>query len=129
MALRRGSDWGFTLVEVLVAFAILAFSTAALFPIFSDSIRASQTSEEYAVAVALAQARMAEYDVADEPGQIAVEGEYESKYRWRLETEPLATAEPAQETGLVPTEVSVTVEWGRSGSRSFTLSTVRLVRP
>ncbi len=127
MTCHTGTSRGFTLVEVLVAFTILAFSLAALFPVFSDSMRATRVSGEYAVAIAFARSRIAEYDATGEAG--VEEGEYADAYYWRLETKRLPEPNPAPKIDLVPVEVKVTVEWGAADRRSVTLNTVRLVRP
>lgn len=127
MTCHTGNSRGFTLVEVLVAFTILAFSLAALLPVFSDSMRATRVSGEYAVATAFAQSRIAEYDATGEEG--VEEGLYADAYHWRLETKRLSETGSAPRIDLIPLEVSVTVEWGAFNQRSVTLATVRLAKP
>ena len=64
MTRKKGRDRGFTLIEVLVAFAILAFTLAAAYGVFADASRAVASGERYGVALALAESRLAEVDAA-----------------------------------------------------------------
>lgn len=123
MTARRGRTRGFTLVEVLVAFTILAFTLAAAYGVFSDASRAVATGERYGTALALAESRLAAVDAArpDEPWDDA--GDFGDIYRWRVDTRilPDGAAGPA---GLEPVVVSVTVTWPSGGP--VTLETIRL---
>lgn len=123
MTARGARDRGFTLVEVLVAFAILAFSLAAAYGVFSDASRSVAAGERYGLALALAEHRLAVVDAAplDETWDGA--GIYENIYRWEVETraQPDSVADSVR---LVPVVVSVTVSW--DGGGPVTLETIRL---
>ena len=123
MPVRAGQDRGFTLIEVLVAFVILAFTLAAAYGVFADASRAVASGERYGVALALAESRLAEVDAAaaDEPWD--GEGEFDETYRWRVETRVLPDG-PAENVPLEPVVVTVTVSWASGGP--FTLETIRL---
>ena len=128
MLFRRKSRRGFTLIEVLVAFVILAFSLGALFSVFSDSLRSVRRSGEYAQATAIAQAHLARIEAAGPTGADIEEGEDEAGYRWRVEiVEARELAVETGKTGVVPVEVSVTVSWGVTNARSVTLTTLRAI--
>lgn len=120
---------GFTLIEVLVAFVILAFSMGALMNLFSGSMRSVTQGEEYAQATDIARAQLARLD-ADGFTEIADEtGETEDGYLWRMEVAPMMLSEPQPENAPYgPVTVTVTVSWGGMQNRSVALTTVRLVR-
>ena len=129
MSARSGTSRGFTLIEVLVAFLILAFSLGALLSLFSGSLRSVRLGEDYAHATALARAQLARIDADGIAGQGIDAGETEDGYRWQMEFKPLP--EPAARFGGGEFEalaVTVTVSWGALDNRSLLLSTVRLAR-
>ena len=120
---------GFTLIEVLVAFLILAFSLGALFSLFSGSLRSVRQGEDYAQAAALARSQLARIDADGFDGQGIETGETEDGYRWRMEFAPLpASVAPFGDGNFEPLAVTVTVSWGALDNRSMALSTVRLAR-
>ena len=81
MRIGRVSSKGFTLIEVLVAFLILAFSLGALMTLFSGSLRSVRLGEDYAHATALGQAQLALVDAHGLDG-IGVET---GEIRWQRE--------------------------------------------
>lgn len=126
----RRSRRGFTLIETMVAFVILALSLGVIFGIFSDSLQAVQLGADRAHALALAQSRLVMLDM-DGISDIGVtSGEDESGYRWRTDIHdmsdpPLATGD----TGAIPVEIVVTVSWGVARPRSVDLTTLRVIHP
>ncbi|MDH5556820.1 MAG: prepilin-type N-terminal cleavage/methylation domain-containing protein [Alphaproteobacteria bacterium] len=118
---------GFTLIEVLVAFVILAFSLGALFKVFSGSLQTVRHGEDYAHAVALARGQLAGLDTDGIEGRGIETGETEDGYRWQIEFAPMPDVMPQGGVAkFEPLAVSVTVSWGALNNRSLTLSTVRL---
>lgn len=117
---------GFTLIEVLVAFAVATLMLAALYQVFSVGLRASSTAENYANAVLLAQSGLetlagAPVAVGDKRDRI---GPYERRISIRARPDLVRTgAQPF----VAPFEVEVRVAW-REGvrEREIALSTVRL---
>jgi general secretion pathway protein I len=129
MRARSGTSRGFTLIEVLVAFLILAFSLGALFNVFSGSLRSVRQGEHYAHATALARAQLARIDADGIDGQGIETGETDDGYRWQVEFAPLPDLSAQSGTGnFEPLAVTVTVSWGALDDRSLALSTVRLAR-
>ena len=120
---RRARDRGFTLLEVLVAFAILAFTLAAAYGVFSDASRSVASGERYGVALALAESRLAEVDAAAAAETWDGEGEFEDTYRWRVETRAMPDG-AAENVPVEPVIVTVTVSWASGGP--VTLETIRL---
>ena len=117
---------GFTLIEVLVAFAILVLVLTALLRVFSTGLDSIEVAERYASATMLARSVLDEVGieiplVADE-----LAGDAGGGFTWNVQIAPSAVIAPIADTGslLVPYEVVVRVAWERGGS--LTLTTLRL---
>ncbi len=128
---------GFSLLEVLVAFSILALSMGVLLQIFSGGLRNVGLSEDYARAAAIAETQLAGagIEVPLVPGE--ARGEFEEKFRWHFVAQPLdadlasgQTQPPGQSivspVGLMG--LAVTVEWGgvAENARTLTLYSARV---
>jgi len=122
---------GFTLIEVLVAFAIAAVLLVPLIRIFSGGIGGLARSERAATASIWAETVLAARD-GETPLSEGVEGgDLPGGYRWQRTVALYREGGFAQEgRPLVPYEVTVTLSW-REGVRvrSVTLETLRLARP
>ena len=117
---------GFTLIEVLVAFAVAAMTMAALYQVFSVGVRASSNAENYATAVLLAQSSLetvagAPVAAGDRRDRI---GPFERRISIRARPDLLRAGAPRL---AAPFEVEVRVAW-REGvrEREIALSTLRL---
>jgi prepilin-type N-terminal cleavage/methylation domain-containing protein len=117
---------GFTLIEVLVALALLAICMTGLMSVFGDSLARAGDSEAEHGAIAVARSVLAragrEWSL-DETLRQGVEG----GYRWRLDSTP---EPPARQDELPPVKafrLAVTVAWnGAWRERSLDLVTLRL---
>jgi general secretion pathway protein I len=127
---------GFSLLEVLVAFAILAVSLGVLIQIFSRASMAAVVASQYSRAVSLAESRLAAVGAAIPLKPGATSGEPEDGIAWELAIVPATDIQP--ETGLgaaqsppaIPYRVTVTVLWEDAGRvRRLALSTLRLGEP
>ena len=79
---------GFTLLEVMIAMAILAITLVALYQSQSQSISMASDSRFLTTASLLAQSRMAEFDAVDPRGVVSANGDFGDDYpgyTWRLE--------------------------------------------
>jgi len=76
---------GFTLIEVLVAMAILSVGIAVLIELFSGSLRLLRTSGEYTKAVNYARVKMEEMTVKPTVNEGIEEGEFDGAYRWQVD--------------------------------------------
>ncbi len=133
----RGRSWstgqaGFSLLEVLVAFAILAVSLGVLMQIFSRATQTTMTAAQYSRAVSLAEARLAAVGSAFPLEAGVTSGDPEDGFAWELTIIP--TQLTAEEPGLLaeapmvtPYRVTALVVW-QDGARTrrLTLSTLRL---
>ena len=109
---RQKGDGGFTLLEVLIAFAILAVALVALIQAFSQGIHGSHVAEERAIAIMLARSKLAEIgkSIPLEEGEVA--DEIENGFGWRLFITAMDSSEAglADSTGVQIFNVAVSIE-------------------
>jgi general secretion pathway protein I len=116
---------GFSLLEVLVAFAILGLSLGILYQAFGGSLRNLAVAGDYTRAMIIAESRLAEA-VNRMPLEQGSETGEEAGYQWRLRLTPWEDVEDLPET-FKAWLVEVEVNWGGAGhSRSYRISTLRL---
>jgi general secretion pathway protein I len=86
---------GFTLLEVLVAFAILALSLGVLIQIFSTGLNNVALGSEYSRAILLAQSQLAALGVEAPLAAGESNGEFGDGYRWHVTVTPYDLPPPA----------------------------------
>ena len=119
------SSRGFTLLEVIVALAILGIGFALAMELLAAGVRSAKASEEYTQAVLLARQKMAEVAVARNLTDSADTGEFGGGFRWASEVRPL---EQEEELPGRLYSVRVRVTWpSRRGEKSVNLQTLRMV--
>jgi general secretion pathway protein I len=120
---------GYTLIEVLVAFTILALALTVLFRIFSAGLRNVDASAEYALAVLVAEGKLAEAGISTPLRTSISEGLEADVFNWSrsiVEYEP-ASAALENPTSVHAYRITVHVEWpARRGIRQIELQTIRL---
>ncbi|GAA3550301.1 type IV pilus modification PilV family protein [Zobellella aerophila] len=119
---------GFTLLEVLVAFAVLTVTMGVLLQLFSLAIRTTQVAQEQQRALLLAESKLVELAAGRilQPGRD--QGRFDDKYWWQTRIEVFDLRQMTdQESALVPYQLSVTVGWGNR-EQTLSLSTLRLAR-
>ncbi len=118
---------GFSLLEMLVAFTLLAITLPVLLKIFSSGVNTAFIAEEYTAAVQIATSRMAVSGVEEAWLVGESTGIENEKYHWRttirLINHPIHTAD---DTRLEFLQVDVTVSWddATKQARSFELNTL-----
>jgi len=120
---------GFTLVEVLVAFVILALSATVIMNILSSGTRSADRTHDQREALIIARSTLDRVGAELPLATGETSGETDGGYRWRLSILPYQ--EPGQEHKPTarPFKVTVTVSWGSGGQeRSVTLTTLNLDR-
>jgi general secretion pathway protein I len=123
---RRDGARGFTLIEVLVAFAVLALSLGAVLPGLSGGLATARTSADAMAALAYAQSLLA---ATGARGRV-VEGEFRDTLeggRFRTRLVVRRYAHDTSESGPALYEVVAELRWGAegSGARSVALATLR----
>jgi len=121
---------GFTLVETLVAFTLLALFLAAFYALHASTSVQLAMAEDYGQAIVHAESRLAALGI-EAPLQPGVQsGQLDDRYRWHSEVAPYepegrpvaATDDPWQ-----PWRVRIEVSWeGRGQTRSVVLESLRL---
>ena len=124
---------GFTLIEIIVAFAILAMGLTLLLGTLSGATRQLRDGGQAGVAALHAQALLAEH--ASLPRQpMRASGELEGgRYRWRLASSPWRGPDVPGTGATVPgaprlRRLQLDIEWGEGGPRQrLQVASLRLV--
>jgi len=120
------SDAGFTLMEVLVALAILSLSLGVLFAAFSQSLDRAHRNQRDMKARLLAQALLEGTVV---PGQVRLgqtHGETADGLFWTLDVRPFGTTDDRSSLRSWPVKVTANVMWQDGESRRASkLTTLR----
>lgn len=135
-ATSRRDSRGFSLLEVLVAFVILAVLGTVLFRLFGASLNNASLGEEYSRAALYAESRLVAAEVEHPLREGSDQGTSDDgRYAWSTKVEPYRppgmTADQERLAQVLPTQlwhVTVTVTWATDlrGERSIALSTVRM---
>ncbi|HEY0503557.1 MAG TPA: prepilin-type N-terminal cleavage/methylation domain-containing protein [Lysobacter sp.] len=124
IAARRApsAQRGYTLLEVIVAFALLAMALALLLGILSGAARQVRWSGDAGRAALYAQSLMDQVGVGERLSARQRDGEFEEgRYRWQLRVAPWrdAATRPARQPmalgGPELFEVTLAIEWGDAG--------------
>jgi general secretion pathway protein I len=125
-------DSGYTLIEVLVAFIILALALTVLLRIFSGGLRNVSVSSDYARAALIAESSLAAAGVDEPLVPGAITGSEDGRFRW---TRTVRDYQPypgyrSSARNIAAYHVTVSVEWPHGDStRSIDVSVIRLLRP
>ena len=131
----RHRQGGYTLIEIIVAFGILALGLTMLLGTLSGATRQVRQAGDAGRAGLHAQSFLAELGELPQAGSRAGELE-EGRYRWQLDVEPWR--DPAPRSGPVRIDpnagrlmrLQLQVEWGEGGpAERVRVSSLRLVAP
>ena len=130
------AERGFSLLEVLVAFVILALVATALFRLFSGALNNGSAADDYSRAALIAESRLASLAVEKPLREGQEQGASpDGRYTWEAKIEryaPPGTTPDLERLGeFLPTRLwhlAVTVIWPADSpsKRSYSLATVRL---
>src|SRR5450759_5150233 len=95
---------GFSLLEILVAFTLMALIVAVLMRVFSGGLQGAGLAEDYARATSLAESKLAGIgsEIPWKPGEL--NGTEAGKYRWKIamqDYEDHAASSPPQPQTLM----------------------------
>jgi general secretion pathway protein I len=123
----REAEAGFTLIEVLVALAVVAISLTAIGSLVAANLRATRDLDQRSALLEMGQAVVAGMPDREQlvPGNTS--GEI-AEHRWRLDVLPFSAnfIDPGQPTPWVPQTVVIRVQ--SPGGQILRLDTVRLRR-
>ncbi|MBI5195758.1 MAG: prepilin-type N-terminal cleavage/methylation domain-containing protein [Nitrospirae bacterium] len=113
---------GFTLIEVVVAIAILAITLVTIMQLFSGGLRASRTSCYYTRAIVHAKDKMEELLVKPVSGS----GSFADGFNWESTVEPYKQPEDSQFTLL---NVKVKISWYKTQDQqdSFEMQSMKTI--
>jgi general secretion pathway protein I len=124
---RRQS--GFTLIEVLIALAIIGLALGAIAGVFGQGLTAHETASQAEMALAVAEEQLALAAATPRPG--AANGVFANRFAWQTNVAPYqdATDKTADAPSALPPlyRIAVSVAWhdGRH-TREVSLSTLQL---
>lgn len=111
---------GFTLIEVVIALAILGVALTVIIELFSGGLRLGRASVEYTKAVNFARMKMEEIAIKPNIQEGTDEGEFDPTYRWQVEIKKMDLLSGQKDRDLNPPvelfQVKVNVLW-KSGSK------------
>lgn len=128
MNTKNCSQQGFSLLEILIAFSILALSLGVLLNIFSGGLRRAVISDEYQQAITIAQSILSKAGIEEELQDGESQGKALDKYQWTQTIQSFTEdgMEP-ETTGIYPYQVTLTVEWeAGENNRHVELATLKL---
>lgn len=135
----KPSQHGFSLLEILVAFVLLALAMAVLMQIFSSSLNGASVADHYAKATMLAESKLASAGVEEALKEGSTSGTYDGMFNWAVDVKPFT--EPSTDTSganldqilfVKLYEVTTTVSFqadsksGNQAARIVTLSKLQL---
>lgn len=135
-AASRGSQRGYTLLEIIVAFAVFGLALTLLLGILSGGVGQVRWSADSARAALHAQSLLDVVGVGEVlmPGRR--EGGFEDgRYRWVLDVDPYldrarVPGQPVDPFAPQLLQLSLQVQWGEGGPRErLQLESLRLVQP
>jgi general secretion pathway protein I len=131
--MTKPSQRGFSLLEILVAFVLLALAMAVLMQIFSSSLNGATVADRYAKATMLAESKLASAGVEEALKEGSTSGTYDNMFNWAVEIKPFN--EPSADTSganldqilfVKLFEVTTTVSFPTDGARTRTVTLSKL---
>jgi len=125
---------GFTLIEVLVAVAILGVGLTVIIELFSGGLRLGRASEEYTKAVNYARIKMEEIAVKPVVAEGVEEGSFDDTFRWQVEVKKVGLLPLENKPDFKPPaqffQIQIDVLW-KSGSkeRSTHIESYKTTKP
>jgi len=126
---RRASagQQGFTLLEIIVALAILSLSVVSLIQLSSQSLRLVKTSDDYQQAAQLADRLLAD----TQPTEERVDTGDEGRFQWERRSALVPLPEELQPANTVPGQegpklfaVTIAVRWGPNQNQALEMATL-----
>lgn len=123
-----GNKRGFTLLEVMIAIAILGVALTVILQLFAQGLDSAKRSGEYSKAILYAKEKMEELIAMDDLAEGEESGEFDDVYRWHSEIKPaeLEDEEGYQYFPMKILELTVRVSWLSDGKeKNFAVKTLK----
>jgi len=116
---------GFSLLEILVAFTIMAISLGIVLKIFSSGVNTAVISEDYTIATQIAESLMAKAGVEEPLSSGETSGTEDDKYQWKVKVEQ--SNDFVEQSNIELMDVQVQVQWGneQGNGRMIELNTIK----
>lgn len=125
--IERRSEDGFTLVELLVALAIMSLSLAVLFASISSGLAAAHNARQEQAAATLAQSLLAEMGASRTLALGTTSGRSSEGLNWQIDVVPYGDEADRKAWGVAAARVTVTVAWHADREKRLSLSTLRIL--
>ena len=125
---------GFTLIEVIIALAILGIGLTVIIQLFSGGLRLAKISEEYTRAMSLGRMKMEEITYQPKIEEGTSEGEFDDTFHWQVQIKKTDLLPVEKDSDFKPPvelfQVRVNILW-KSGSKekSATLESYKANKP
>jgi prepilin-type N-terminal cleavage/methylation domain-containing protein len=125
--ITKQNQRGFSLLETLVAFAILVLVLSVTLQIYARGSRSTRLAHDYAQAVIIAQTKLADFKT----GNTELSGTENDRYNWQLQRKEAHYDDLGSNNSYSRSfniyHLSVTVSWHSTGkSRNVHINTVQL---
>jgi len=125
--IQKRKSFGFTLLEVMVAMAIIAIALTAVLGSQSQSVSLASEAKFNTTAPLLAQSKIAEIEVAEQSDVAGGSGDFGEDfpgYTWELSVEDIVFEEPANVSDLLK-RIDLKVSWGDEALYQYRLRLYR----
>ncbi|MDD5577919.1 MAG: prepilin-type N-terminal cleavage/methylation domain-containing protein [Methylobacter sp.] len=126
--MKTNKQAGFSLLEILIAFSILALSLSILLKIFSTGANTAVVAEEYTAAVQIAESLMAATGVETVLKTGVSSGVENKKYHWQVSVIPFNLNIENFDAQLIPAtlfKIKVIIVW--DNDKQIQLTTLKLI--
>ncbi len=131
--MRTVKKQGFTLIEVVVALAILGIGLTVVIELLSGGLRLARVSQEYSTAMNYARSKLEEVLIQPALEEGTEEGEFDDTFRWEMGVEKVDILPLEKDRDFKPPvelfQITINVNW-KSGSRtrSATVKTYKTLK-
>ena len=125
--IQKRKLFGFTLLEVMVAMAIIAIALTAVLGSQSQSVSLASEAKFNTTAPLLAQSKIAEIEVAEQDDLAGGSGDFGEDfpgYTWELSVEDIVFEEPENVSDLLK-RIELKVSWGEEKQYQYHLRLYR----
>jgi len=119
---------GFTLIETLVAFMILAISLVVVMQFFSGGLKSNKLSSDYLYGIFHAEEKMEELLLSDNTLEENLSGDFGDGYSWQATVDLIESEDETESTlPVFVYDITLDVSW-RNGTRDkhFKIKTEKL---